>query len=438
MGRGVRVLDLVRATDRWVRGAFETRGRRRCTLTSLLADRSFRLYWAGQAISALGDAFAFVAYPLLVLDATGSVAAMGAVSAVTAGTHLLTGLVAGPIVDAADRRRLMIGCDLGRLGVFSLIPLVWWIHGPSLPALVVSVVIGSALGNVFSVAYVTATPDLVDRERLTEANGKLQGTQGLAFVLGPMLAGVVAAKVGSVWAIGIDALSFGVSAASLASLRLRREGRRTTPKGSLLDGVRFLRKEPVLRAVTLLFVLLAILSNGTIAAGILDVLIFHLRHTMGASDATVGAALGVGAVGAVVGALTASPLRRRFGFAACFVGATAVQGIALLCMGSGRSAWTLAIAVAIWTAGMSTRGVVTQTLRQEVTPDALLGRVTSAFWTIAAVLAPVGAALVTRLADRWGTFLAFRAAGAGVLLTALFALYVIVPAAKESALRPAA
>ncbi len=397
----------------------------------LLADPSFRWYWAGQAVSAFGDAFAFVAYPLLVLDATGSVAKMGGVSAAAAVTHLVTGVVAGPIVDRSDRRRLMIACDIGRFVVFAGVPLLWWFHGPSLTALVIAVVLGSALGNFFGVAYVTATPDLVDRPRLTEANGKLQGSQGLAFVLGPVLAGVVAARVGSVWAIAIDALTFAFSGYCLTRLRLRREGRATSPPGSALDGLVFVAREPQLRAVTIVFVALAVVSSGTMVAGILDVIIFHLRHVLGASDRAVGAALGVSAVGAVAGALLAAPLRRRFGFGACFVGATVLQGLALLTMGRAGGTAALAIAAAVWTAGMSTRGVVTQTLRQEVTPEPLLGRVTAAFWTVAAVLGPVGAAVVTRAAERWGTTAAFRGAGAGVVLASLLAAALILPATRS-------
>ena len=399
---------------------------------SLLSDASFRYYWAGQAISAFGDAFSFVAYPLLVLDATGSVAAMGGVSAAAAVAHLVTGVAAGPIVDRSDRRRLMIACDLGRLAVFGVVPIVWRLHGPSLATLYVTVVIGSMLGNLFSVAYVTATPDLVDRERLTEANGRLQGSQGLAFVLGPILAGIVASKIGSVWAIAIDALTFAVSAVSLAAVRLCREGRAVTPSGSVFDGVRFLAREPQLRAVTIVFVLLAVLSSGTMAAGILDVLIFHLRSVQGAGDRAVGLSLGLGAVGAVIGALSAAPLRRRFGFGACFVGATIAQGLSLASMGSAGGVFSLAFAAATWTAGMSVRGVVTQTLRQELTPEALLGRVTAAFWTVAAVLAPVGAAAVTRVAAKWGTTVAFRGAGIGVLAVSLLAAALVLPAGRNA------
>ena len=402
----------------------------------LLADPSFLRYWAGQSISAFGDAFAYVAYPLLVLDATGSVAAMGGVSAAFALTQVLSGLVAGPLVDRSDRRRLMIACDLGRLVVYGVVPLVWWLHGPSLLLLYVTTVIGSALGNLFSVGYVTATPDLVDRERLTEANGKLQGTQGLAFVLGPILAGVVASRFGSVWAIGIDALTFGVSALTLTGLRFRREGRASSEHAGALLGLKFLVRQPLLRAVTIVFVALSILSSGTIAAGILDVLIFHLRTTMGQGDHVVGVTLGLGAVGAVVGALSAATLRRRFGFGACFIGATVIQGAALCSMGSSRDVAVLAFGAAVWTAGMSVRGVVTQTRRQELTPEALLGRVTAAFWTLAAVLAPLGAAMITGAAARWGTAPVFEWAGALVLVIGMLGALVILPADRRSLTQP--
>jgi MFS family permease len=395
---------------------------------SLLSDVGFRRYWAGQTISALGDAFAFVAYPLLVLDATGSVAAMGGVSAAVAVSQLVTGVLAGPIVDRSDRRRLMIACDLGRLVVFGAVPIYWWLRGPSLAVIYVTLIIGSALGNIFSVGYVTATPDLVDRDRLTEANGRLQGTQALAFVIGPVLAGMVAAKVGSVWAIAIDAMTFAASALSLSTIRLRREGRLVTPGGSALDGLRFLAKEPQLRIVTVIFVMLAVVSSGTMAAGVLDVLVYHLRNVQGADDRAVGLSLGLGAVGAVIGALSAAPLRRRFGFGACFVGATAAQGAALASMGTTSGVLLLAFSITVWTSGMSMRSVVTQTLRQELTPEPLLGRVTAAFWTMAAVLAPLGAALVTGAAARWSTTVAFRGTGVGVLaISALAALLLRSP-----------
>ena len=75
---------------------------------------------------------------------------------------------------------------------------------------------GAILGNIFQVAYITAVANLVDADQLTEANGRLQATLGLAFMLGPALAGLVSARFGPALAIGLDAATFAVSGLSLS------------------------------------------------------------------------------------------------------------------------------------------------------------------------------------------------------------------------------
>ena len=89
---------------------------------SLARDRNFAVFWAGQTFSVLGDAVAVIAIPLLVLDATGSLARMGLVTALVGGGSLVAGVAAGPLVDRLDRRRLMIRCDLGRAFLYALVP----------------------------------------------------------------------------------------------------------------------------------------------------------------------------------------------------------------------------------------------------------------------------------------------------------------------------
>ena len=159
--------------------------------SSLARDRNFAIFWAGQTFAVLGDAFAIVAIPLLVLDATGSVAKMGLVTAVNGLGALLAGLFAGPLVDRLDRRRLMIQCDLGRVVTYALIPLGWWALDGPLWLLYGLGFVASALSMVFGVGYITAVANLVDRDRIIEANGRLQTTFALSWVFGPMLAGVL-------------------------------------------------------------------------------------------------------------------------------------------------------------------------------------------------------------------------------------------------------
>src|SRR5947207_2702165 len=87
----------------------------------------FNIFWFGQLLSNLGDAFAILAFPLLVLQATGSVAQMGLVTGTFSVGRLLVGIFAGAIVDRYDRRMLMICCDLLRFLLYAVIPVSWWL-----------------------------------------------------------------------------------------------------------------------------------------------------------------------------------------------------------------------------------------------------------------------------------------------------------------------
>jgi MFS family permease len=386
------------------------------------AERAFLIYWAGQSVSALGDAFALVAMPLLVLESTGSVAKMGLVSALGVLAQVLASLVAGALVDSFDRRRLMIGCDVGRALIYVAVPLLWVTRGPSLVALAVAAFAGGALGNVFQVAYVAAVPSLVGPARLNEANGKLQSTQALAYVLGPLLAGIVAAHTGAATALGLDALSFVVSVVSLLLVQLRRPPehvpRQGPPDGRWM-GPRFVWGHPVLRPLLLLMIALGLTGNIGLGAGVTDLFVYRLKHDFGLSDRAVGLCLGIAAVGAVLGAVGAARLRRRAGFGACFLGGTAVQAAGLMLIGLVPKAAATAIGALLWSGGMLVRAIPSTSLRQTLTPHALLGRVISTFWALTFGASAVGTTLVTRAAAATGARFTFLGIGVAVSLVAI-------------------
>ncbi|KPC87767.1 hypothetical protein ADL35_07670 [Streptomyces sp. NRRL WC-3753] len=97
----------------------------------LWRQRDFGVFWAAQTLSVLGDSFALIALPLLVLEATGSIARMGLLTAVGGAAAVLAAVFAGTVVDRVDRRGLLIGCDLVRMVLYGLIPLVWLL-GPQI------------------------------------------------------------------------------------------------------------------------------------------------------------------------------------------------------------------------------------------------------------------------------------------------------------------
>src|SRR5262249_39488720 len=126
------------------------------TNLALSRDRNFRLFWLGQAISTMGDAFGFVAVPLLVLEATGSIAQMGIVTALTCVGNISAGVFSGVIADRVHRRFLMIACDIGRLVLYALLPAMWWMGLPSIQLLYVVALLVALLSNLFSVANLAA------------------------------------------------------------------------------------------------------------------------------------------------------------------------------------------------------------------------------------------------------------------------------------------
>ncbi|MFE9452321.1 MFS transporter [Streptomyces sp. NPDC006739] len=401
----------------------------------LWRQRNFGIFWAAQTLSVLGDSFALIALPLLVLQATGSLARMGLLTAVGGAASVLAAVFAGVLVDRVDRRRLLIVCDLVRMVLYGLIPLVW-VFSPRIWLLYTVLPVCEAVGMLFAVGYVTVVRSLVGTGQLTEANGRLNATAAAAGVLGPLCAGLVAAWTGPATAVAVDAGSFGVSAACLWFVRLAERGgddrRQAAGRGTglwqdLRTGVSFLRGHPVLRSLTLLLFLFSFLTLG-----LTDLVIYHLKHDLGHDDGTVGTVMAAGALGTIAGALLVARVRSRLGFGPTWIGSIAVCGLAFAGLGWVSRVPCLALLSATFLACVGVAGTCSMSLRQEVTPEPLLGRVTSAFWTLQYSAAPVGAALLTWTAERRGTAPVALAAGAACVLIAAAGLATPIRRAGRS------
>ncbi|MGI5366568.1 MFS transporter [Streptomyces iakyrus] len=384
----------------------------------LWRQRDFGTFWAAQTLSVLGDSFALIALPLLVLEATGSVARMGLLTAAGGAAAVVAAVFAGAVVDRVDRRRLLIACDLVRMVLYGLIPLVW-LFGPQLWLLYVVLPLCEAVGMLFAVGYVTVVRALVGTGQLTEANGRLNATAAAAGVLGPLCAGLVAAWSGPAAAVGVDAASFGLSATCLLLVRFRkhapddRQNSRTGLWQDLRTGIAFLHGHPVLRSLTVL-----LFGFSFLTLGLNDLVIYHLKHDLGHDDRTVGTVMAVGALGAITGALLVARVRRRLGFGPTWTGSVAVCGLAFAGLGWARDVPVVAALSAAFLACAGMAGTCSMSLRQEVTPEHLLGRVTSAFWTLQYAAAPIGAAVLTWAAEEQGTTPVALVAGAACVALA--------------------
>ncbi len=245
-------------------------------------------------------------------------------------------------------------------------------------------------------------------------------------MLGPLCAGVVAGRSGPATAIGVDAASFGVSAACVVFVRFRSRpaddapatGKRPGLWQDLRTGVAFLYGHPVLRSLTVL-----LCGFSFLTLGLNDLVIYHLRHDLGRDDGTVGTVMAVGALGTITGALLVARARRVLGFGRTWTGAVAVCGLAFAGLGWVSEVPAVAVLSAVFLACVGMAGTCSMSLRQEVTPEHLLGRVTSAFWTLQYSVAPIGAAVLTWAAERRGTTPVALAAGACCVLIAAVALF---------------
>jgi MFS family permease len=404
--------------------------------------------------------------PLVMLAATGSVQQMGSLRSFALVGSLISTAGAGFVIDRWDARRIMIGCDVFRFVLMGLVPLGWW-FGVHSTGLLYSVGIGAALAEgIFYVGHVALVAQLVGRARAGQANGRVQATAALAFVVGPFLAGVLSAHLGPTIALGIDAGTFLVSALSLALIRNRQHaydpaaagpiGDRThaydsaaaAPGGpratgpafpshaaaspasivdSLLVGWRFIRKQPDLMRLAV-----AMGAYLFFTASIVDILIYRLKTELGQGDAGVGSMFGIAAATSVVAAAITPSLRSRVPFRTLWIAALVLQGCLLVATSGSPSFALMAGAASLFMAPMTMLKICQASIRQEVTPAPLLGRVSSTYLTLVSLPMPVGAVLATAVAARFGARAVQAGIGTALLGASLAACFLWTRAPSEA------
>ncbi|MGW3126807.1 MFS transporter [Streptomyces sp. NPDC001123] len=353
---------------------------------NLLRDRDFLLFAGGQGASAVGDALTKTALPLLVLALTGSGLHMGVIAMLSALPMMVLGVPAGAWADRFDRRRMMLWSDVGRTLLVGAVPLAAVLDVPVLPVLYAVAVPVGVLYAVFEAACLSCLPSLVGRERLGEANSLLSIGNALGYVAGPALAGVLVTWIGGAGTLGVDALTFAVSAATLTAVRSplqsAREYAPTPMRQQILEGFRFIAGHRLLRAALLYWAAITFFTAPIILCAT-----YFVREDLGWSPGVLGAVIAVYAVGAIAGAVLAPRLKGASVAGMC--GGTVLGGVALLVLGSTDSLPLALGVVLVAGAGESVAAILYSTLRARLIPDELLGRVTTTAQVAALGLKPL-------------------------------------------------
>jgi len=392
--------------------------------------------WTASTISAAGDGLTFVALPLLAARLTRDPAQVALVQAAEHSSWLLLGLVSGALADRWDRLRIMAVTDLVRSALFGAFAVAVVGGYVTLPLLAAFAFVVGLFGVMNLNAASAFLPAVVRRERLETANSWLQvGMTVPSTMIGPPLGGVLFVAAVSL-PFTVDAVSFLVSGLIVLSLRSRvhRAPRTEAPPplgAALAEGIRFLWGSIVLRTLCLLLAVF----NG-VSAAVMGILVLFATETLGLSERGYGVLLVVFAVGGLVGMVSVSRVRAVLGTSGVVVLVLAVQAAAMLATGLAPSVPMLAAGSLLAGATSGMWNVATISLRQRIVPDALLGRVTSAYRLVAFAAMPVGATLGGLLARAYGLAAPFTVAGvllAGCTVAALRWLPASAIAAAEAA-----
>ena len=292
-------------------------------------NHDFLVVLFGQGISSFGDSITNTAMPLLVLALTGSGLAMGVVGVLTTLPDLIVGLPAGAYADRWDRRRMMFGADLGRCVLTALVPISVWLGGPTLVVIFAVTFPMNVLRVLWLAAYTAAVPGLVGRAEVPRANAIFEAVFNTGWIVGPALAGFLAAAIGPGATIAIDALTFLISAGAMLLVRrpLRAEGRslETHILTDIREGVAYVLGQPTLRACIALWTTTSVISTGLTTATI-----YYITIDRGLSSAVVGTVLSGFALGAMLGSVAAARLAFRATGLVMLAGAAVFGGCLLV------------------------------------------------------------------------------------------------------------
>ena len=359
---------------------------------SLWSVPDYRNLWMSQTVSLYGTGITLLALPLTALSfLEASSFEISLLWAVEYLPILLIGLPAGVWVERLPLRAVMVGADLMRAAALLAVPVALALDVLSMPLLyVVSFCIG--LGALFyDIAQLSVLPALVDKDRLVDANGKLELSRSVSQVGGPAVGGLLVQLLSAPLAVLTDVVTYLSSAYCVLRIRkpapVDRPLESTSLRKDIQEGMRFVFSHPLIRPL-LMFATLAELASAIILA----LQVVYAAEVLSMSPVAIGIALGVGNAGGVLGALAAEPLSRRFGTGTTFMVSIVMFTAGSVILPMSTAPVTFAFGLFVAYLGAFVFNVLQVSLCQAVTPPHMLGRMNSVFRFATWGVMPLGAA----------------------------------------------
>ncbi|TQM44090.1 MFS transporter [Pseudonocardia cypriaca] len=339
----------------------------------LRSSAPFRRVLAGGVLSTVGGQLAVVAVLQQTWELTSSPVAVGAIGLAQAVPMVVFGMVGGVLADAVDRRRLVLGTTLGQMVVAGLLAAQAFAGLDSLAVLLGLVALQSACGAIGAPARRTFAARLLPADQVGAGLALFNLGFQASMLVGPAIAGLVAARWGVGSCYAVDTLTFIAALYGVVRLpALPPDGAGTRPGlAAVVAGWRFIAGRPVLAGAFLTDLIATVLA--------MPIALFPVVNSerFGGDPQTLGLFLSAIAVGGIVAGLGSGAVTRSGRLGLVMLAAAGLWGVALAGFGMAPNPWLalgcLAVAGAADTISVISRGALVQL----VTPDAYRGRVTA-------------------------------------------------------------
>ncbi len=387
----------------------DARSRSRLAITlRALRHRNFQLFFAGQLISLIGTWMQTVAQSWLVYRLTGSSLLLGSVAFVSQIPVFLIAPLGGTAADRHNRHRLIIGTQTASMllaFVLAVLTLsggvrVWHIF-----------VLAALLGvvNAYDIpARQTFLVDMVGRDDLMNAIALNSSMFNGARIIGPAIAGILVAKIGEGWCFFANGVSYIAVIAGLLLMHVQAAGARR--QGSalehIIEGFRFVNRAKPIRALLLLLALVSLV--GMPYAVLMPIFADQILHG-GARG--LGLLMGATGIGALIGAVTLAAKQDLKGLGKWVAVCSAAFGASLILFSLSRHFWMSAALLIPVGGAMMVQMASSNTLIQAMVPDHLRGRVMAVYSMMFMGMAPFGALFAGVVAQGFGAPLTVATGG---------------------------
>ncbi|MCI4372700.1 MAG: MFS transporter [Thermoplasmata archaeon] len=394
-------------------GKEETRG-----LGHSLGNREFRNLFGSSTASTFGAAISLVSVSWIVYHYTGSTLDIAFLGLTGIIPGVVLGLLAGVVADRYNRRSLMVTADLARMSGMAVLTVFLYVVGFSFPLVLAIMILVNCFSALFTPSSQAILSSLVSQTSLEDANGLLWSSGGVASSAGSAVGGILVVLLGAVWGLGINALTYALSAVFLIQIaselgRPKQEAGRapTSIRKDFSEGMNWVVRRPAILQATFGFLPIFFLSSI-----VSPFFVVYAASRFGGNAAVYGALAACLAGGTAAGSLIAGrfPGRRIVG---------PLMGVCILIESGGYTLLALSAVIPLSLLGALSAGMalgfeatIYYATMQRIVPRELLGRVLSIGDFGAFVAIPAGLVAGGFLIARYGIELSFLAAGIGIFV----------------------